>query len=349
VRSNETDILLGESLPMRRLRALIATVAPSRVPVLVQGETGTGKELVAMSLHRGSGRRGALVAFNVCAIGETMFEDALFGHARGAFTGAHSETLGFLREANGGSAFLDEVGSLPHVMQGKLLRAVETGVFRAVGATRDCSSDFRLLAATNETLDSLVTRGRFRADLAHRLSGFVVEVPALRDRIEDIALLANHFARSTRPADQLVVTTDAIKVLQERVWPGNVRELKHVVEVAAIFADRTVTADAVRIALGHREGCGHDVRHATGLVERDALLDVLSRLAWNVDDAAIELGVHRATLYRRMKRLGIERIERLVSSRAHTDIPPASIKDPFLSSFGPHNRGTEGRSTRTVA
>src|SRR5512146_522674 len=181
--------LIGDSKPMQRLRALIARVAPTKVPVLIEGETGTGKELVAASLHKQSRRDGAFVAFNVCALSDSMFEDALFGHAKGAFTGAVGESLGFLREANGGTAFLDEISGLPLAQQAKLLRALETGVVRPIGSARDAITDFRLIAATNERVDDLVDQGRFRPDLAHRLRGLVLTLPTLAERVDDIPAL----------------------------------------------------------------------------------------------------------------------------------------------------------------
>ncbi|HYD54283.1 MAG TPA: sigma 54-interacting transcriptional regulator [Gemmatimonadaceae bacterium] len=299
--------LVGDSAPMRRLRALVQVAATSHLPVLVQGATGTGKELVASALHRGSGRRGPLVAFNVCAIGDTMFEDALFGHVRGAFTGAHADVPGYLREAHGGTAFLDEIGSLPLGMQAKLLRAVETGVFRPVGAARDASSDFRLVTATNERLDALVAEGRFRSDLAHRLGAFVVQLPSLEDRLEDVPSLVQHFLRVLHPEELVVVDSAALRLLQQRAWPGNVRELRYVVEVAAAFAGGAFTLDAVRFALSQRESCGRVARYDDGLQERTSLVEALERARWDIDVAAHRLGVHRATLYRRMKRLGVER------------------------------------------
>jgi DNA-binding NtrC family response regulator len=167
-------LLIGEAPAVRRLRRTVERIAPSRLPVLIEGPTGSGKELVAELLHQRSGRRGELVAFNVCAIGETMFEDALFGHVRGAYTGASGDAPGFLREAHGGTVFLDEIGGLPPLLQPKLLRALETGVFRPIGSARDSTSDFRLVSATNDGIESLVAAGRVRADIAHRLSGFVV-------------------------------------------------------------------------------------------------------------------------------------------------------------------------------
>jgi DNA-binding NtrC family response regulator len=299
-------LLIGESAAMRRLRALVATVAPARLPVLIEGETGTGKELVATMLHRLSGRSGALVAFNVCALGDSMFEDALFGHARGAYTGAVGESLGFLREADGGTLFLDEITGLPLPLQAKLLRAIETGVFRPIGAARDVRSDFRVVAATNERLEELVAERRFRSDLSHRLRGVVIGVPTLGERVDDIPLLVEHFVRQSRPGDTVVIMREAMDLLQQRAWPGNVRELKQVVEAAVVFGGNVVDHDALVMALAN--GSTHAdvaVCDAT-LVERRDLLSVLERMDWDTEATAKRLGVHRATVYRKMKRLGIE-------------------------------------------
>lgn len=290
---------------MRRLRALIATVAPTRLPVLIEGATGSGKELVAALLHRQSGRSGALVAFNVCALGESMFEDALFGHVKGAYTGALNESLGFLREANGGTAFFDEISGLPLPLQAKLLRAIETGVFRPIGAARDARSDFRPVAATNEGLRDLVDRGRFRADLRHRLSGVVLAVPSLSERVDDVPDLVRHFLRCAgRP--ELDVTPEAMARLQDSTWPGNVRELKQVVDVASAFARHAVDEGALDLAFANRHSSSPEQSGAEDLVERRALVDVLETADWDTGRAASILGIHRATIYRRMKRHGIE-------------------------------------------
>jgi DNA-binding NtrC family response regulator len=300
------SILVGQSKPMRRLRQTIATVAPARVPVLIEGSTGTGKELAASLLHQLSGRRGAFVAFNVCAVGDTMFEDALFGHTRGAFTGAAGDTPGFLREAHGGTVFLDEISGLPLPLQAKLLRAVETGVFRPIGSSRDAMSDFRLVAATNEQVESLVAAGRFRADLAHRLSGIVITLPTLAERLDDVPMLVEHFARG------VTVTPGACRALQERAWPGNVRELKQVVDAALVFAHGVLDADAVATALTHRPRTVVANVTAPSVLaddylssERRRLLQLLDGAAWDTDRTAAGLGIHRSTLYRRLKRLGI--------------------------------------------
>ena len=297
--------LIGDSAPMRQLRALIARVAPSKVPVLIEGETGTGKELVAAALHRQSGRSGGFVAFNVCALGDSMFEDALFGHAKGAFTGAVGESLGFLREANGGTAFLDEISGLPLAQQAKLLRALETGVVRPIGSARDAMTDFRLIAATNERIDDLVDEGRFRPDLAHRLRGLVLTLPTLAERIDDVPVLVDHFVRRARPDRTIEVTSDAMRLLQGHWWTGNVRQLKQAVEAALVFSDGALDAAAVGMVLG-REGRADGSKTRTSeLAERDELVQLLSSVAWDTERAAAALRVHRATVYRRMRRLGI--------------------------------------------
>jgi len=290
---------------MRRLRALIERVAPTRLPVWIEGPTGTGKELVAMALHEQSRRTGALVSFNVCALADSMFEDALFGHARGAYTGALNESTGFLREANGGTVFLDEITGLPLAMQVKLLRAVETGVFRPIGASRDACSDFRTIVATNDRVDQMVSEGRFRADLAHRLRGMVLTAPPLTDRIEDIPLLVDHFVRRARGGEPLPVTAHAIKLLAEQDWPGNVRELKQVIEAALVFARGAIDADALESVLANRSRSIVCPQTPTTLESRDTLIALLDRESWNTQAVAMLLGTHRATVYRRMKRLGI--------------------------------------------
>jgi len=297
------SLLIGESIAMQRLRSLIAAVAPTRLSVLIEGETGSGKELVAALLHELSGRDGAFVAFNVCALGETMFEDALFGHAKGAYTGAMSETLGFLREANGGTVFLDEISGLPMLLQAKLLRAIETGVVRPIGSSRDAPSNFRTIAATNERLEDVVARGQFRPDLAHRLRGMVLRVPSLAERVGDIPMLVEHFVRIARPRQETPISPRALARLQERPWPGNVRELKQVVEAALVFGGDVLDVDALDAVLAQR--AGEVARWSADMAERQRLLKLLMGSDWDTERAAADLGVHRTTVYRRMRRLGI--------------------------------------------
>lgn len=308
--------LIGDSQPMRELRALIARVAPLRMPVLIEGATGTGKELAAVLLHRDSARSGSLVAFNVCALGDSMFEDALFGHVKGAYTGAVGESLGFLREANGGTVFFDEISGLPLPLQAKLLRAIETGVFRPIGAARDAMSDFRTVAATNEPLRDAVDAGRFREDLMHRLSGITLRMPTLAERVDDIPELVRHFVR--RASDrETSVAPDALVLLQETPWPGNVRELRQVVEASLAFAHGELDTRAVYAALAHRSAAGGLVRAAAGLAERRELVTILERASGDTECAAQMLGIHRATVYRRMKRHGID-VPRLPHRRPPT-------------------------------
>jgi DNA-binding NtrC family response regulator len=302
-----SDLLIGDSLIMRRLRALVARVAASTLPVLIEGETGSGKELVARALHEWSGRSGRLVALNVCAVSDSMFEASMFGHVRGAFTGAMGDSAGYLTEAHRGTLFLDEVSGLSPGNQVKLLRAIESREFRPVGGCVDRRSDFRLLAASNESIATLVERGQFRRDLAHRLGGLRVSVPPLRDRIEDVPMLATHFAvhASSRSSDA-VIGNGAMRALQTYSWPGNVRELRHVIEASLAMSGGCVDAHDV-IELIERNGGAKRSTHARRR-RNDEDLELLARLercAGDVNAVASELGVHRATVYRRLDRLGV--------------------------------------------
>jgi DNA-binding NtrC family response regulator len=296
------SLLIGESVVMRRLRQMILRLGPSRIPILVYGPTGAGKELVAQALHLASERRGGMAALNACAIGDTMFEDALFGHVRGAFTGATTDSPGYLREAQGGTLFLDEITGISLAAQAKLLRAIETGTYRPVGSSRDQCSDFRVIAATNEDPAAQVAAGRFRADLLHRLDGFVLTVPSLKERRDDIHLLVRHFASSLDTA--LRFTPEAIERLVQHDWPGNVRELRYVVERVGILAP----SSTVTLAVTNEALAPHAPRPATDQEQFLArrLRVLLHDTTWNVDLAAERLGVHRTTLYRRLRRLGID-------------------------------------------
>lgn len=298
------SIILGESAVIRELRRMICQVARGTTPVLIQGPTGSGKELVAQAIHRLSGRTGPLVAFNVCAIGDGMMEDTLFGHSKGAFTGAMSNHVGLLAEANHGTLFLDEIGSMAGTVQAKLLRVIETQEYRVIGTSLDRRSDFRLVAASNEALDILVRRGSFRSDLMWRLRGLVLEVPTLSQRLEDLPLLARHFASkvSSIGVGAREVTSDALDVLMSHHWNGNVRELRYVIEAAATLSQTSslYASDITRVLTNK----GPE-RIAGASSERDRLLRVLASVAGDVSAAAETLGVHRVTIYRRLKRLGL--------------------------------------------
>lgn len=302
------DLLIGASATMERVRRSITQVARADLPVLVCGPTGAGKEIVARAIHAESGRRGELVAVNVCALAESMFEDALFGHVRGAFTGAVNSMSGHISEAAGGSLFLDEIGSLGTHLQAKLLRVLETKRFRRIGDQRDSTADFRLISATNEHLGQRVASDKFRADLAFRLCGVVIEVPSLSQRLEDIPHLTEYFVRiasshETRTPD---VATDAIDALRAHWWPGNIRELRYVIERALLMrVGVSLTGRDIREAL--RSGMLHEGTCAAPRqsTERQVLLDLLEEVNWDTVHAASRLGVSRVTVYRRLREHGI--------------------------------------------
>lgn len=305
--------IVGNSPAVRELRALISRVAPLELPIVIQGPTGAGKELVAQALHAASGRPGRCVAVNVCAIADSMFEDALFGHVRGAFTGATADSPGYLAEAHQGTLFLDEIGGLGLPLQAKLLRVIETREFRPVGGIRDRRSDFRVVAATNEPIDALVATGRFRADFAHRLSGVVITVPPLRDRLEDIPELVRHFMRLLAGSTPIQVTDGALRALQEHDWPGNVRELRHTLERAlALSGRRVIGRSEILHAL---RGAGRFQCFDAGASARSRLLEALEACAWDTALVALRFGVHRTTIYRRMRRYGIP-VPRLAAGSA---------------------------------
>ncbi len=299
-------LLIGESAAMRQLRARIARVAPSRLPVLIQGPTGSGKELVARALHIASARTGQFVALNIAAIVDSLFESRIFGHMKGAFSGAVESLTGFLTDAHCGTGFMDEVGSLPLGLQCKLLRALDHGEFRPLGARADQRSDCRFVAATNESIQSLVGSARFRLDLAYRLTGVVIDVPPLSKRLDDVPLLVEHFAAHCTAirGTSLRFSAAAMRVLQDEPWPGNVRELMHVVERTALFAnDSMIDAETIRAMVRETRIVSADTCDNSD--EREVLRRALEAAGWNRTRAARQLSLHPITVYRRMKRLGI--------------------------------------------
>lgn len=298
--------LIGVSPDMAIVRQRIMQFAPTELPVLVQGPTGVGKELVAGAIHTVSKRAGTLVTVNTGAIPESMFEAEMFGYVKGAFSGASIEKAGFLAEASGGTLFLDEIGTMSLVVQPKLLRALDSRRFRPLGARLDRCSDFRIVAATNEVLEANVDAARFRADLLYRLRVAVIELPALERRREDIPILARHFASGDGAKERAVaITEEAIRYLACRSWPGNVRELRHVIRsAAAITTSGSITrADLLEVNVPLQT-----VRESRAGSERarNELLDALRQHDWHVGLTAAALGIHRVTLSRRMARLGIK-------------------------------------------
>jgi two-component system nitrogen regulation response regulator NtrX len=308
---------------MRAVRALVAQVAPTEARVLVTGESGTGKELVAAAIHRASGRaRGPFVPVNCAAIPRDLVESELFGHERGAFTGATERRLGRFELADGGTAFLDEVGDLGLEAQAKVLRALESGEVQRVGAETTHRVDVRVVAATNRDLEAAAGRGEFRLDLFYRLNVFPIRLPPLRDRIEDLPALATHLAARLRPLQPPRITPGALAALAGYRWPGNVRELANVVERLTILGGETIDEDAVRAVLPASGGAPgapggepavsffpalgeRALPEALDAYERDLITRALDRAGGNVAEAARLLRTDRPNLYRRMRRLGI--------------------------------------------
>ena len=304
--------MVGVSAPMQEVYDRVLRFARSTVPLMVVGETGTGKEMVAQAVHRVSGEEAPFVAVNCAALPEALVESEHFGHERGAFTGAHTRRDGLLAQADGGILFLDEVGELPPAAQAKLLRVLEAGEYRAVGATRETRARFRLVAATNRDLDAMVAAGRFRPDLLHRLGTARIALPALRDRREDIPLLAEHFLRGMRErgAGPAGISERALELCRAAPWPGNVRQLRHALEAAAAHTGEGVLEPehlAALIPLAPAAGeAPVSLRAALQTREREVIQEALARCDGNREAAAALLDVSVATLYRRIAALHIQ-------------------------------------------
>jgi DNA-binding NtrC family response regulator len=299
--------VIGESRLMRTVLEQVRAVADSDASVLLLGESGTGKELVARALHWSSGRRaGPFVPVNCAAVPEGLLESELFGHEKGAFTGADRKRAGLFAAANGGTLFLDEVGDLALATQVKLLRAIQDKAVRPVGGSEDIQLDLRLVTATNRDLSALVQEGRFREDLYYRLAVIPIRLPALRERPEDIPLLAQHFLReaATRLGKRLTgFAPDAQEWLRGHRWAGNVRELENVIERAAVLAgDNTVTAADVRTELAAAP-TAPALRPTLEELERQYIRRVLDEVRGDKQAAAKILGVSVRTLQRKEKEL----------------------------------------------
>jgi DNA-binding NtrC family response regulator len=337
-----TLVWTGEA--MRRVMAQIERVAASETRVCIYGETGTGKELVARTLHEKSQRAaGPFVAVNCAAVPGELIESELFGHEKGSFTGAAQRHTGKFEQAHRGTLFLDEIGDMPQAMQAKLLRVLEEGVVERIGADKATTVDVRVVVATHRNLEQLVESGGFRRDLYHRVVVFPVELPPLRKRVEDLPALVEHFAGQVcaqngwKPA---AIATEAIEMLSRYAWPGNIRELRNVVERLLLLAEGEVNAETVRMALPAVEGHpwspnardhhpsdkdpspgtpdqGHPGRseppEATGPLaervmefERATVLAELERNGRNISQAARALGLERSHFYKKCQQLGID-------------------------------------------
>jgi DNA-binding NtrC family response regulator len=314
--------LITEDARMKDTMDLVARVAASDVTVLVNEESGTGKELVAREIHRLSERRQApLVALNCAAVSETLAESELFGHEKGAFTGAASRKIGLMELADGGTLFLDEIGDLDPGLQAKLLRSLESRSFRRVGGLKEIPVDFRLVSATNRPLQQLVDDGTFRGDLFYRVNAIVLDLPPLRERPRDILLLARHFLGEFRPgeAGRWQIEPEAAALLERYSWPGNVRELRNVVERAALLSGgRTIRAADLDLSLfppervtSRDEPDEADEARLPSLrldsLEKRAIEKALEATGWHQGQAAELLGISDRTLYRKIRSLGLRR------------------------------------------
>jgi DNA-binding NtrC family response regulator len=249
-----TQGLIGRSPAFMHMLSLVARVAPSMATVLLLGESGTGKELVARAVHEASNRANrALVPVDCSSLPENLFESELFGHERGAFTGANTARGGLVEAASGGTLFLDEVGDIPLTMQVKLLRLLETGTYRRVGSTEQRHADIRVVSATHRDLDQMVAQERFREDLYYRLSTFPIHLPPLRERGSDIALLATALLTRVAPQRKLALSESAVQLLQAQAYPGNVRELRNLLERAALLCDGD-TLEAIHVTQALQSG-----------------------------------------------------------------------------------------------
>jgi DNA-binding NtrC family response regulator len=280
--------------------------ARSHIPVLVLGETGTGKELLARAIHDASPRReGPFVAVNMLSLASSLFESEFFGHTKGAFTGALADREGYLHRARGGTLFLDEIGDLPPELQGKLLRILQEGEFTPVGATSAQKADVRFVAATHRDLDALVREGRFRRDLLYRLRFAQLSIPPLRERTDDLLLLAATFARqSIRPGVKLSET--AVAALTKHHWPGNVRELKGVIEAAANLAEHGEILPRHMQGLPHHDAAAETQVVPLAEIERRHIIAVYRELGENKTGAARALGISVPTLVRKLRAYGAE-------------------------------------------
>lgn len=310
--------IVGHDHRMQKMFDMIDSVADTRATVLITGESGTGKSLIARAIHRRSQRRDNPFVEVACgALPETLLESELFGHVAGAFTGATTDKLGKFKQADKGTIFLDEIATASPSMQVKLLRVLQDFEFEQVGGTKTFRVDTRLILATNENLAKGVAQGTFRQDLYYRVNVINIEIPALRDRITDIPLLARHFLQRVCDDTGKQVsdfTDEAMGILQGYHWPGNVRELQNIVERAVLLGKhseitpedlpRDLTANVTPIA--PQRSTGRTLKEALAGPEREIILESLRRHNWNRNATAEQLGINRTTLYKKMKRLGLD-------------------------------------------
>ncbi|WP_407465865.1 sigma-54-dependent transcriptional regulator [Xanthomonas campestris] len=318
--AEEADALIGHSPAMRTVHKRIGLAAGAELPVLITGETGTGKELAARALHRASARaQRAFVAVNCAAIPLELMESELFGHRKGAFSGATSDRIGLIRQADGGSLFLDEIGDMPLPMQGKLLRFLQEGEVTPLGGNGAQKVDVRVLAATHRDLAAWASTGQFRSDLRYRLNVVPIELPPLRERGDDILLLATHFLQSAGGAAR-ALSPDAQRLVLDYPWPGNVRELRNVMQRCALLVrGHTIAAGDLDEALGEplpgdplqsqpadAPTGTQSLPEAVAQLEKRMIQAALTQAQGNRAEAARQLGIHRQLLYRKLDDYGLQ-------------------------------------------
>jgi DNA-binding NtrC family response regulator len=309
LRQQSAQELIAESRSMKNVLNVVERVGPSEANVLITGEHGTGKEVVARLLHTVSPRaRKPLVTVNAGGLSDGVFESELFGHVKGAFTDAKTDRVGYFELADGGTLFLDEIGNMPPKQQAKLLRALQSGEFQRVGSSKTRRADVRVISATNVDIRREVAEGRFREDLLYRLNTVEIHLPPLRDRHEDIPALASHFLRRQMARYSKKVTgfeRDAMQAMMEYSWPGNVRELEHAIERAVLMSHGPqVKADDLGLR-GRADGTSRLEEMTLEDAEQYLIHKALGRFDGNVSRAAEALGLSRSALYRRLQHYGI--------------------------------------------
>ena len=312
VRAEGFEDMLGSSPQMQGVFANIRKVAKTNVPVLLLGESGTGKEMAALAIHHRSLRKdGPFIAINCNAIPENLLESELFGHEKGSFTGAHTQRKGMMESAAGGTVFLDEIGELPPAVQVKLLRFLQEHRFQRVGGRQEIQIDTRIIAATNVQLKQAVADGKFREDLYFRLAVVVIKLPPLRERGDDLALLAREFLHryaAQNGKTNLTFAPEALRAVNCHSWPGNVRELQNCVKRAVIMAEgKRITEKDLELASSGDVAGAATLKEVREGVERELIQQTLKRHLGKISSAAAELGISRPTLYELMEKLGIAR------------------------------------------
>jgi len=345
-RNKSRKSIIGQSVRMRSVYKMVDKIAATTATILINGESGTGKELIAQSIHRRSDRsRGPFVAINCGAIPETLLESQLFGHVKGAYTGADRDHDGFCRQAEGGTIFLDEIGETPHAIQVKLLRLLQEREIYPVGSSSPVKVNVRVVAATNRDLEREVAEGNFRTDLYYRLNVIPLNLPSLRERAEDIPLLVDHFLKRNGGAEykgNLGASIDeaALRALQAYEWPGNVRELENVIERAGIIreGDRIMVKDLPSfIAAGKSGEYAASNLNVGGMVtlddlERAHILAVLESTNGARKQTSEILGINASTLYRKLKKYGLQDIDDCADDQsASPEVPGAELLDAVES------------------